>query len=152
MVLDQAGAFSRGPIEIHGGDGSPAAIVKAKTGRYRGRAFRALPEQLRTRYFDEDGDGFVPRPELRARVASWNIVNLMALESVAGSLADCHVVFCRNAFIYFSARSVAKVAAMLAELMPTPAYLCVGASESLLNVTAHFALEDVGGAFMYVKR
>ena len=35
--------------------------------------------------------------------------------------------------------------------MPTPGYLCVGAAESLLRITDRFELEEVGGAFVYVK-
>jgi hypothetical protein len=35
--------------------------------------------------------------------------------------------------------------------MPVPGYLCVGASESLLRRTVAFDLQDIGGAFMYVK-
>ena len=62
------------------------------------------------------------------------------------------IVFCRNAFIYFSPQSVRRVVDTLAAMMPEPAYLCVGASESLLNVTTAFRLEEVGGAFVYMKR
>ena len=36
--------------------------------------------------------------------------------------------------------------------MPVPGYLCVGASESLLNVTTAFSLEELDGAFVYAKR
>jgi hypothetical protein len=36
--------------------------------------------------------------------------------------------------------------------MPSPGYLCVGAAESLLSVTPAFALEEIDGAFVYVKR
>jgi chemotaxis protein methyltransferase CheR len=36
--------------------------------------------------------------------------------------------------------------------MPAPGYLCVGASESLLSVTSAFSLEEIDGAFVYVKR
>jgi chemotaxis protein methyltransferase CheR len=36
--------------------------------------------------------------------------------------------------------------------MPCPAYLCVGASESLLKIGTTFELEEIGGAFIYVKR
>ncbi len=39
-----------------------------------------------------------------------------------------------------------------AAAMPSPGYLFVGASESLLNVTDRFMLEDVNRAFVYVKR
>jgi chemotaxis protein methyltransferase CheR len=41
---------------------------------------------------------------------------------------------------------------MFADAMPTPGYLCVGASESLLRATDRFELEEIGGAFMYVKQ
>jgi chemotaxis protein methyltransferase CheR len=151
MVLEETGLFSRGAIEIHGGDGSPAAIAHARQGRYRVRSFRALPEPLRQRYFEQASGYASVRPELQARVTSWNVVNLMALDAIGDSLAGCHIVFCRNAFIYFSPQSVRRVVDTLAETMPAPAYLCVGAAESLLNVTDRFSLEDVGGAFMYVK-
>ena len=35
--------------------------------------------------------------------------------------------------------------------MPPRAYLCVGASESLLKLRTAFGLEEIGGAFVYVK-
>jgi chemotaxis methyl-accepting protein methylase len=40
----------------------------------------------------------------------------------------------------------------LAARMPSPAYLCVGASESLLTLTSAFSLEEIDRAFVYVKR
>jgi chemotaxis protein methyltransferase CheR len=35
--------------------------------------------------------------------------------------------------------------------MGTPGYLCVGAAESLLRLRTRFDLQDVGGAYVYVK-
>jgi len=40
---------------------------------------------------------------------------------------------------------------MLERWMPAPSYLCMGASESLLRRTTIFDLQDIGGAFIYVK-
>jgi chemotaxis protein methyltransferase CheR len=151
MVLAEAGWFDRVRIEIHASDGSRQAIEKAKTGRYRARSFRALPEALKHTYFRDDGDAFVPVPELAARITSWNVANLLAPDEICGQVRS-PIVFCRNAFIYFSAQAVKRVVDTFAAGMPRPSYLCVGASESLLSVTTEFVLEDVGGAFMYVKR
>jgi chemotaxis protein methyltransferase CheR len=151
MVLNEAGWFDRMPIEIHASDGSSAAIERARAGRYRNRAFRALPDALREKYFVQDGGASVPVPELRARVTSWSVVNLMA-PGESGFYARSPVIFCRNAFIYFSPLSVKLVANTLADLMPVPAYLFVGASESLLTATDRFMLEDLDRAFVYVKR
>src|SRR5688572_13182018 len=75
MALNEAGWFERLPIEVHGSDGSEAALAKARAGRYRERSFRALPPALREKYFLKDGDGWIVRPELCRRV-QWSRVNL----------------------------------------------------------------------------
>ena len=61
-------------------------------------------------------------------------------------------MFCRNAFIYFSPQAIKRVVEQFGALMPSPGYLCVGASESLLSVTSAFTLEEIDRAFVYVKR
>lgn len=151
MLLDEAGWFGRARIEIHGGDVSPAALDRARRGEYRERSFRSLPARLRDRYFSRVGEVWRVAPELHARVHSWHLVNLMRRED-AQKIARAPLVFCRNVFIYFSPASIGRVVDMMVDVMPTPGYLCVAASESLLRITSRLELEAVGGAFMYVKR
>ena len=93
----------------------------------------------------------MPVPALRARIASWSVVNLMAPDEIA-QRARSPVIFCRNAFIYFSPKSVKAVVNAFADLMPVPAYLFLGAAESLLNLTDRFMLDDLERAFVYIKR
>jgi len=150
MALEEQGWFERVAIEIYASDGSPAAIAKARTGQYRERAFRALPPALREKYFVRAGDLETPVCSLKARVKSWSVVNLMNAAAVSAS-ANAHAIFCRNAFIYFSRESVRRVVSTFAESMLTPGYLFVGASESLLQVSDRFVLQQVDGAFVYVK-
>jgi chemotaxis protein methyltransferase CheR len=151
MVLEEAGLFARGVIEIHASDASPAAIARARAGRFRERAFRSLPLALRDKYFSRDGDAWVVSPSLHRRVTSWTVVNVLSEADVAVE-ARAPIVFCRNLFIYFSQEVIARVVEQLARATPTPAYLCLGASESLLRLPTRFELEEVGGAFVYVKR
>ena len=151
MVLEETGWFDRVPIEIHGSDGSAAAIAKATVGKYRDRSFRALPADLREKYFVSENGTSMPVPALQRRVTSWSVVNLLDIPTVA-TYAACPVIVCRNAFIYFSPQSVKKVVEVFADHMLAPGYLLVGASESLLNMTDRFALEDLDHAFAYVKR
>jgi chemotaxis protein methyltransferase CheR len=151
MVLEEAGLFDRGLITIHASDASPAAIERARAGRYRERAFRSLPVQLRDKYFRADGDVRVPAPSLRARVTSYSVVNLLSADDVSAR-TRAPIIFCRNVFIYFSASAVQRVVTQLERETPTPAYLCLGASESLLKTSSRFDLEEIGGAFVYVKR
>ena len=151
ILLEEAGWFDRAAITIHASDASPAAIARARTGRYRQRAFRALPAWARDRYFNREGDEYVVRRSLHDRVTSWSVVNLRSAEETR-SLATAPLILCRNLFIYFSPDAIREVVERFAAAMPNPAYLCVGASESLLTVTSRFELESINGAFVYVKR
>ena len=151
MMLQEAGWFDRAPIEIHASDASEASIEKALAGRYRERSFRSLPPHLREKYFTPHGDTWTVDPALHRRVKSWSVVNLMCEGEVAAR-ARVPIVFCRNVFIYFSEARVRNVVDQFARAMPSPGYLCVGASESLLKATTRFDLEEIGGAFIYVKR
>jgi chemotaxis protein methyltransferase CheR len=81
----------------------------------------------------------------------WAVVNLLDQAGTA-RFASAPVIFCRNVFIYFSPDTIRCIVRAFAERMPTPGYLCVGASESLLRVTTDFELEDIGEAFVYVKK
>ena len=151
MALEESGWFDRAAIEIHASDASPAAIERARAARYRPRSMRALPPHLAEKYFSAVDGVFVPSPALQRRVTSWSTVNLLAADEVA-AFARSPVVFCRNAFIYFSPDAIRRVVDIFAASMPAPGYLCVGASESLLHVTTKFTLEELDGAFVYVKQ
>lgn len=151
MLLDSAGWFDRAAIRIYAGDASPAALARARAGRYRQRAFRSLPASYHERYFQRCGEAWQVDPALQAKVCDWQQINLMDQRDLA-KVGSAHVVFCRNVFIYFSDDGVRRVVNTLADAMPMPGYLCVGASESLLRVTDRFELQELAGAFVYVKR
>jgi chemotaxis protein methyltransferase CheR len=151
MLLEEAGWFDRVPIEIYASDASPAAVARATHGLYRGRAFRTLPPAMKEKYFVEQDGGFTPVSALRSRITSWSVVNLLEADRFA-PLTACPFVFCRNAFIYFSPAAIRRTVDLFAATMPTPGYLCVGASESLLNLTSAFTLQELNGAFVYAKQ
>lgn len=151
MLLEEDSWFTRADIELHASDGSPAMIERTKRRRYRERSFRTLPVHLRERYFRRHGDEWEVDEALYRRVRSWSVVNLADRGEVERR-ARCDVILCRNLFIYFSPAAIRDTVAVFAAGMPVPGFLCVGASESLLRVTQAFELEDLCGAFVYVKR
>ena len=150
MALAEAGWFERAPIEIYATDASRAAIAKARHGVYRERSFRNLPPPLRARYFRQEAGGWRVAPDLHAKVR-WAMANLRA-EAEVGLMASAPIIFCRNVFIYFSEQAIRQTVHWFSERMPTPGYLFVGASESLLRLTTDFQFQEIGGAFVYVKR
>lgn len=149
MLLSEAGWFNRLPIDVLASDASPDAIANAREGQFGARSFRNLPEAMKEKYFSPSGNKWSVAPDLQQRVA-YDVVNLVAEDEVRRH-ASAPIVVCRNVFIYFSEESIRRAIGVFERAMPAPGYLCVGASESLLRRTVAFELQDVGGAFMYVK-
>lgn len=152
MALDEAGWLGRAPVEIHASDASTAAVEKARRGIYRERSFRNLPAGLRAKYFTQEGETKTWRvdPKLHTLI-KWGVVNLMDEAEVA-PLAAANVIFCRNVFIYFSGQSISRTVRAFAAHIRPPGHLFVAASESLLRLAEDFELQEIGNAFVYVRR
>lgn len=149
MALEEAG-FGRYPIQIVASDASESALQKAQTGMYRERAFRATSPELRAKYFKASRGHWLLDPQILSRVR-FERVNLV-VRAETNELASAPIVFCRNVFIYFSEKVIATTVRGFAERMPAGGHLCVGVSESLLKITNDFDLEEIGNAFMYVRK
>ena len=150
MALENAGWFDRIAIEIHASDASEAALCTAKAGLYRERSFRALPMEYRTRFFERVNEGWKIKSCVHDRIR-WHRVNLSNSSDVQ-KLAHVPVIFCRNVFIYFKEATVFRTAKAMESAMCRPGYLFLGAAESLLKFDLALDLEEIGGAFVYVKR
>lgn len=150
MALAEAGWLNRVPVEIWASDMSPAALEKAAGGIYRERAFRALPPALQEKYFTRTDGGWRVDPQLQSRI-SFQRANLLNANEIL-PFAAARYVFCRNVFLYFSQPTITEVVAGFAARMPRPGFLFVGVSESLLRVKSAFILEQIGDAFLYVRR
>jgi chemotaxis protein methyltransferase CheR len=148
MALLEAGWGSH-PIEILASDASPAALEKCQRGIYREKAFRCFPRELRNKYFKPAGNDWQLRPDIAARV-TFKRANLLATEEIS-MLARVPFIFCRNVFIYFSPHAIRQTVAAFASRMPPRGCLFVGASESLLRLTADFELQEMGDNFVYVR-
>ncbi|MDT7807769.1 MAG: chemotaxis protein methyltransferase CheR [Acidobacteriota bacterium] len=152
MALDEAGWLARAPIEIYASDASTSAVERARRGVYRERSFRNLSPELRSRYFTQVGATQTWRVDAKLHAAvKWDVVNLMNEAEVA-PLAAANVIFCRNVFIYFSDGAISRTVRSFAAHIRPPGYLFVAASESLLRLSADFDLQEIGSAFVYVKR
>jgi len=149
IALQEAGWGGR-PIEILASDASEAALEKASAGLYRERSFRALPPDLRAKYFTPAPGGAQLQRAIMDRVR-FQRANLVAPAEI-NPLAHTPVIFCRNVFIYFSAAAISRVVASFAQQMPPGGHLFVGASESLLKLTNDYELEELAGAFVYVRK
>ena len=150
MALKEGGLLDRYPVDIHASDASLRALEKARSGWYGERAFRNLTSDLKNRYFTQESGKDRITAHLHDNVR-WHKANLLRHGEIA-SFAKSPFIFCRNVFIYFSEKSIKKTVDFFHAKMPSPSYLFVGASESLLKLGTPFELEEIGGAFVYVKK
>ncbi|EKD39556.1 MAG: MCP methyltransferase, CheR-type [uncultured bacterium] len=149
MALSEAGWLNRGKIEIYAGDFSRANLAKAQKGLYRERSFRSLPAELKERYFTLRDNQWQVDQALHSRIR-WLQMNLRS-EQTAGIPPEFSVIFCRNVFIYFSETGIRDAVDIFFNRLATPGHLFVGAAESLLKVTNRLELQEICGAFVYVK-
>lgn len=150
MALAEGGWLLPGKVEIVASDASGAMLERARSGLYRARSFRQLPEALREKYFCRaDEETWRVRDRLSSYIA-WRQANLANADEWR-DFAASDVVFCRNVFIYFSDDAIRRVAAGLEGRMPDRGYLFLGASESLTRFGLGFRLEEIGRSFVYVK-
>ncbi len=150
IALNEAGWLDKVPIKIYASDASASAIAKARAGLYRERSFRNLPLHLQTKYFLETTNNqWQIIPQIHQQI-EWSIANIVA-ENEINYLATANIIFCRNVFIYFDHNAISKTIDIFHKYLPKMGYLCIAASESLLRLTSQFQLQEIGGAFIYVK-
>jgi chemotaxis protein methyltransferase CheR len=150
IALTESGAFNRGQIEIIATDFNEESLEKARQAQFRPRSFRSLPDNIRRRYFSEDGkDRMRLVDPLRDRV-KFGYLNLADPAQIR-SMSNIDIIFCRNVFIYFSPGAIKEVVDQMYRILATPGYLFVASAESLFQITTLFELKEVGGALVYCK-
>lgn len=149
IALHEAKLLDKMPIEIMATDVSSQVIQKARTGVYRDRSFRTLPEHLKQKYFIHENASWRIIPEIHKRI-NWGVVNLMN-DQLVSAYASVPFIFCRNVLIYFNDKSMRKLCDVIYKSMPGEAYLFVGVSESLLRIQTLFNLTEIGSAYVYKK-
>jgi chemotaxis protein methyltransferase WspC len=148
MALARAG-IAPAMCRIDAVDLSPAALERARLGRYTRNAFRGADLAFRERWFRRDGDEYVIDDALR-RYVRFSQGNLLVQRPDGGEGYD--LVFCRNLLIYFddSGRqaAVAAVHALLAE----DGLLLSGFAEAPAFCRAGFAPPSLRHAYALQKQ
>jgi chemotaxis protein methyltransferase CheR len=83
-------------------------------------------------------------------LVSFSYVNL--LDPYKSSLIrDMDVIFCRNVIIYFDREAKKKVIGSFFDKLHEGGYLLLGHAESLINISAAFALRTLRNDMVYQK-
>ncbi|MFC4725203.1 protein-glutamate O-methyltransferase CheR [Glycocaulis abyssi] len=107
-------------------------LEKAKAGLYsQFEVQRGLPIQRLVQHFEQSGDSWRVKPELREMIR-FEPGNLLDDFSRYGAQ---DIIFCRNVLIYFDVEAKAKILNRLAALLPPDGYLVLGAAETVVGLT-----------------
>jgi chemotaxis protein methyltransferase CheR len=148
-MVHQSGLFEAWDVRIVGSDISKRSISAARRGIYRGAAFRTTSDDFRNRFFVDREDGALVADWLRKYCYFGHLNLLDGLKAATVGRVDC--IFCRNVLIYFDARSRRRVIDNLYERLVPGAYLLLGHSESLLNLSTAFELVHLKEDLVYRK-
>lgn len=137
-------------VSIDAGDIDQHALQRARRGVFPEYSFRAMPPELRERYFTHAaGRGDLIDETIRAMV-EFHPLNLQDSES-PGQLTDFDVIFFRNVSIYFDAPSRERILRTLHAAMRETGYLLLGTAETLANDVGVFQLREDRRGFYFVK-
>ena len=135
-------------VNILGTDISEAAVARAKEGLYPDLEIRrgVTPEVLR-RFFQQDGDGWRPNPDLR-RAIRYRVMNLQAPDF---PLPQFDVISCRNVLIYFDPDGKKAALDEIHRRLRPDGYLFTGAGEDPARMHDGFTRLRVGGVQCFQK-
>lgn len=123
-------------VRITATDVSAAVVERARSGIYsQFEIQRGLPVGMMMRWFDQSGESWVAKPELRRRVA-FAEHNLLGVNPPQ---APFDIVLCRNVMLYFSADARRSAFDRLASAMREDGMLMLGASETVIGQTDRFS-------------
>lgn len=129
-------------------DVSAKSLNVARVGRYHQREMeRGLSQELRKRYFDQQGEFWTASDRLR-RMIEFRRLNFI---DEVGNLGPFEVILCRNVMIYFDVQARQRLCDHFHQLLTPGGLLILGAAESLYGLQTPLESEQVGSTVVYRK-
>lgn len=95
---------------------------------------RGLPIQLLIKYFEQNGEKWHLKPEIKEMV-KFKYFNLLDSMSAIG---PCDLIFCRNVLIYFDKETKQDVLERMHGLIAKDGFLFLGGAETVMGITDKF--------------
>lgn len=135
LFAEQEGQGETMPPDIVATDVSETALTRARAGRYsQFEIQRGLPVRRMMRWFDQQGDDWIAKPDLVRRIA-FRRINLVADPLPAGRF---DVILCRNVLLYLSPELRRLVLERFATVIRPGGLLVLGAGETVIGQTEAF--------------
>jgi two-component system CheB/CheR fusion protein len=128
LLADTLGVDSfRTRVKVYATDLDQEALTQARHARYTTEAVSSVPEDLRSRFFEQDGRRWTFHPEIRRAV----IFGRHDLLSDA-PIGRIDLLVCRNVLMYFTAESQSQILRHLHFALNDDGHLFLGKAEMML--------------------
>lgn len=137
-------------LHLLGTDINTDSLSQAIRGQYTAWSMRATDAGLRARHFEQLGDVFRIRPQLRELV-KFSYLNLLEdnFPTMLSGTAAMDLILCRNVFIYFDAALIPPVMQKFHDSLLPGGYLMLGASDLTAEPIPGLELHHWGNTFCY---
>ena len=125
-------------VKIYATDVDEEALAKARQGCYNVKELQSMPAGLRDRYFEECGDRYVFRNELRRSI----IFGRHDLVQDA-PISHLDLLVCRNTLMYFNAETQARILARFHFALGESGFLFLGKAEMVIAHASLFSPVDL---------
>jgi chemotaxis protein methyltransferase CheR len=140
MLRDEFPMLNGWRIEIVGTDISPSVVARAKEGVYSTfEVQRGLPIQLLVKHFDQTGEQWRIKPELR-KMVDFRLFNLLG---DLAPLGQFDIILCRNVLIYFDLPTKSRILDTMHNRLARDGALILGGAESVFGICNKFT--DIAG-------
>jgi chemotaxis protein methyltransferase CheR len=140
-------------IVVFGTDVNPAAIARAREGKYGSWSFRGVDAHLQSEYFKRNKAQWIVRDDIRDLV-SFSTLNLLkdTFPEFRSGLYELDLVLCRNVFIYFDRSAVTTVVRKIRDTLRGGGYFMTGHAELYDQDLSGFNLRAFDSSVVYQKR
>ena len=140
MLRDEFPMLASWRIEIIGTDISPSVVARAKEGVYSNfEVQRGLPIQMLVKHFEQTGEQWKIKPELR-KMVDFRLFNLLG---DLAPLGQFDVILCRNVLIYFDLPTKSRILDAMHQRLSRDGALILGGAESVFGICNKFT--DIAG-------
>ena len=147
MLAREEGLVPGEDLRVYASDISQRTLRRAREGVYREASFRETEPALRQRYFARCEHGWRIADEVRKSVDFIHL-NLFDASKLA-LLGTMDVILCRNVIIYFDATGKRRTIDTFHGKLRPGGYLLLGHSESLINLSSSFELQQLRRDLVY---
>ncbi|MFI5891646.1 CheR family methyltransferase [Actinoplanes sp. NPDC051513] len=135
-------------VSVIGVDANPVMLGLAAANRYSGWSLRETPDNVRTRWFHQDGAGYRV-DEKAARITQFRRYNVADPDEELWRPDQYDVIFCRNLLMYLTPGVASSLVDRMASALVPGGYLFLGHTDSLGPCPAGLELRHTHEAFYY---